>query len=342
MSLDHCAVCPERKATPCSTCFSARYCSPTCREQDKAIHSILCNDFAVLISTPRPTDICNIAFLFPVDAIVPQVIGFEKGLKYEKDTVTGLVTSSFLFGDVEYLNTEKFIGVNVPTNHPIFDNINVPCLPTEVSKMIELPIMFRRILPDFAWKDLARRSWTNKYKNEAAEFLDLETNPASVRWGCPDAGRAGNPQGQIYGRVLVIRKDKADITPHQIEAITAFFQSVSKELKQKKVSRLRGLLGGRLCEERGKLMAEHISKTKFETFFKDFKKVHCGDTSQYNELHRTTSLRQQQLTANRMIAVRAIAMKMIAIRTVVVRLVLRRTWTRWTWALNQDLRSTLD
>ena len=54
---------------------------------------------------------------------------------------------------------------------------------------------------------------------------------------------------------------------------------------EKKV-RLRGLLGGHLCEGRAKLMAEHVSRSKFEDFFKEFKeqKVKAGDVSWKDEV----------------------------------------------------------
>jgi hypothetical protein len=181
------------------------------------------------------------------------------------------------------LNAKKFISVDVPTHHPIFDDINLPCPPTKVSKMIELPLKIRRILPDPAWR--SEKFTQNPYENQDAEFLNLETDVRSPRWGARDAGALGNPKGKMYGRVLVLREDKVDVSLHQVEALTEYFGYVFLKLAMGRHRSLRGLTGVKLREERTKLMAEHVSKAKFEMFFKEFKKqkITGGDASWEDE-----------------------------------------------------------
>jgi hypothetical protein len=113
-----------------------------------------------------------------------------------------------------------------------------------------------------------------------AEYLNLNVDVSSRKWGSPDRGPY-EEGGQIYGRVLVVREDKKDITTHQIEAITAYFKKVFECLNMERVARFKGLKDASLQEEKGKLMGEHVSRVKFEEFWKEYKteKISGGDAS---------------------------------------------------------------
>jgi hypothetical protein len=191
-------------------------------------------------------------------------------------------------GDSMFLKAERFVAVNVPAAHPIFEFTDQPDEPsnpnnpivsvggTNISKMIELPLMIRRIFPDKQWHNPGV-FLESVYRNSVAEYLNLSTDVKTPKWGFHDLGRSG--KGLIYGRVLVIRKDKLPITVHQVEALVAYFKKVFHTLSREKLVRYRGLLGERLFEERAKLMAEHVSRPKFESFWKEFKeqKIHEGN-----------------------------------------------------------------
>jgi MYND finger len=191
-------------------------------------------------------------------------------------------------GDSLFLDAEQFVAVDVPAAHPIFEyadqpaalsNPNNPIVSaggTDISKMIELPLMIRRIFPDKQWHNPGLFP-ESVYRNSVAEYLNLNTDVKTPKWGFHDLGRSGS--GQIYGRVLVIREDKLPLTVRQVEVLVAYFKKVFHTLGREKLVRCRGLLGGRLHEERAKLMAEHVSRAKFEAFWKEFKeqKIHEGN-----------------------------------------------------------------
>ena len=85
------------------------------------------------------------------------------------------------------------MSVAVPVAHPIFDDINYDngliagFGATEVSKMIELPLLVRRIFPNKRW-NRKREMRPTMYSNPIAIYLKLETDIKSARWGIPDLG----------------------------------------------------------------------------------------------------------------------------------------------------------
>jgi hypothetical protein len=131
-------------------------------------------------------------------------------------------------GDKIHLKKDQFIAVAVPAAHPIFDDanedngLNVEFGATEVSNMIKLPLLVRRIFPDKRWNRPG--SMQHMYRNSVAEYLNLNTHIQSADWGFPDLGF---PNGQIYGPVLVVREDHLAITARQVEAVCAYFKMVS-------------------------------------------------------------------------------------------------------------------
>ena len=95
------------------------------------------------------------------------------------------------------------------------------------------------------------------YQNSPAAYLDLNTDIASQKWGFNDLSKEGS--GQIYGQVLVIRQNKLANTPHQVEALTAYFRKTLETLVKEKLQRCKGLAGTELHEEKAKIMGEHVS-----------------------------------------------------------------------------------
>jgi hypothetical protein len=191
-------------------------------------------------------------------------------------------------GDQEFLNLDKFVGVDVPIVHPIFDTENRPCPPTEISKLIGLPLMFRNAIPDMRWMD---RVSQRACENRAAQFLDINIDVKSDTWGFSDLGKNilhMNEKGwRIFSQVLVIRQDKKDLTSHQVEALVDFLQhGVYDEIIKERRGRLFGLGQAELEMERAKMMRELASKAKFMVAFKVFKekKLTDGDESWLDEI----------------------------------------------------------
>ncbi|KAE9370875.1 hypothetical protein N431DRAFT_412639 [Stipitochalara longipes BDJ] len=192
-------------------------------------------------------------------------------------------------GDKKFLSTAQFLSVDVPLVHPIFDDVNndngfiAGFGATAVSKMIHLPLLVRRIFPDKRWNIFPQPK--SNYSNPIAEYLNLNTDVSNRKWGSQDSGPYDG-DGHIYGRVLVVREDKVDITAHQVEAVAAYFKKVFECLGRERFARFKGLGGVRLQEERGKLMDEHVSRAKFEAFWKEFKelKIGGGDASWKDEV----------------------------------------------------------
>ncbi|PMD46708.1 hypothetical protein L207DRAFT_577554 [Hyaloscypha variabilis F] len=190
--------------------------------------------------------------------------------------------------DKRYLAVEQYIAVDVPVVHPIFDDVNqdnsmlVECGVLELSKKINLPLLLRRIFPDKRW--VRRPELTGEsYRNSVAEYLNLNTDISSPKWGSRNLCFSGR---HPYGRLLVVREDKTGITAHQVEAVAAYFKHVFEILDREKSARLGGFIGVRLCEMREELMNEHVSRVKFARFFGDFKnqKIASGDASWANEV----------------------------------------------------------
>jgi hypothetical protein len=207
--------------------------------------------------------------------------------------------------DQEFLKLDKFITVDVSIVHPILDDENYPHPPTEISKLLDLPIMFRKCFPDKRWKDkMPQRAMGNM----AAQFLDINTDVTSDTWGMHNLGQDHQHLDEkgwdIFGRVLVIRHDKKDLTDYQVEALIDFLQhGVYEEIVKERHGRLFGLSQAELEVERAKLMKELASKAKFEAAFKIFKekKIKGGDKSWINEMspYGTTPTPEDGLSTSR-------------------------------------------
>jgi hypothetical protein len=195
-------------------------------------------------------------------------------------------------GDRQFLATEQFLSVDVPVVHPIFDDVNndngyiAGFGVTEVSRVIQVPLLVRRLFPDKEWNNktfLSHLRPQNWYSNSVAQYLNLNTDITSTEWGCRDPGYNS---GQIYSRVLVVREDELAITVRQVEAVAAFFKNVFETLDRQKLVQLGGLSGPPLHAARGNLMGANVSRARFVQFFTNFRnqKVQGGDTTWGNEV----------------------------------------------------------
>jgi hypothetical protein len=118
--------------------------------------------------------------------------------------------------DQQYVGWGKFVGTETPRFHPIFDDLNTT--PTDISKLMNLPLLVRMICPRESWKG---RVWVHAaIQNPEVECLDINVVTSKDTWGVKGVG--GVP---VRGRYLLIREDMKDITPHHVEAMVAFFRN---------------------------------------------------------------------------------------------------------------------
>jgi hypothetical protein len=190
-------------------------------------------------------------------------------------------------GDQEFMNLEKFRSINIPPNHPLFS-----FRPTKVTKLMGLPLRIRSVAPDLAWRD-KRRTIFLPHHNEIAWWLNMCVDTADRAFGVAD------PDGDLDirgGRVQVVRKDGKDISPHQVEALAAFFAAevapharrvdalVSKNCNKAGVDgelRQRMLAKSRQSE----VLDFFLNRTYFEACFAVLKrlKIAAGDKSWESE-----------------------------------------------------------
>lgn len=89
-----------------------------------------------------------------------------------------------------------------------------------------LPLLVQQLPADPAWKNKTKQH--TRYDNQAATFMNLDISLTSPTW------EFAPPQWQSQvGSVLVVRKDKKDISREQVYALAEFFQfHVSDEFEE--------------------------------------------------------------------------------------------------------------
>ena len=129
-------------------------------------------------------------------------------------------------GDLKHSKAKKFFPITISHNDPIFhdhmisggpiyEGGPIPSSPiSPISKLVNLPIQVRKIAPDPAW----RENYTGGlYTNAEATFLLCNLDPAS-----DNCGFAPMYWQDQVGSVLVTTVGSYDITPQQIEALSAY------------------------------------------------------------------------------------------------------------------------
>ncbi|MCJ1474784.1 hypothetical protein MMC13_003444 [Lambiella insularis] len=75
-------------------------------------------------------------------------------------------------GDQRYLGLPLYVPVGVPRDHPIFHSSK----PTDISKLIDFPVLVRKYPHDSAWKN---NGDIHAPENQAATYLHLNADPTS-------------------------------------------------------------------------------------------------------------------------------------------------------------------
>jgi hypothetical protein len=191
-------------------------------------------------------------------------------------------------GDQHFLKVKEFLSFDVPDVHPIFheraEGGPEEPQPTPVSKHMGLELLVRKVPPYAGWGRQVLKNYFGfpPYQNVNARYLNLKADPTSSDWGCTDE----EIWGLSTGRVLVVRRDKLDITPHQVKALVHYCRYNISLAIEKQRRELRGKNGGVVAAERTKLIRDLMCRDRFEKFFEDFKdkKVKEGDASWTGEV----------------------------------------------------------
>lgn len=171
---------------------------------------------------------------------------------YSAHTVKGVIISCS--GDIRVLGADKFIPVDVPVFDPVFEADK-----STSSEMIGVPVRVRKLSPHPAWKNSGEG---NIYQNQEVTRLFRAMDPK--QW---DFGLAHVDWDLRVGSALVIRDDRTDLTPQQVEALCYYSWEHTTDLFDNAWEH-QNMTG--LNEEMVKL-AGLFTPEKFREFFADFK-----------------------------------------------------------------------
>ena len=174
--------------------------------------------------------------------------------------------------DQHFLGMVKFSRVDIPANHPIFN-----MKPTSISGYMKLPLLVSKHgNSPMEWLRQQDKLGFNPLQNRTALFLNFEADPRSNKWGFTDL----REWDRDIGSVVVVRQDKKDITPQQVEALCHFCQHELRGPMERLEESLgvgddygdEGGLPNTQVREREKFVKENMCQEKFEEFFRKFKR----------------------------------------------------------------------
>ncbi len=151
--------------------------------------------------------------------------------------------------DLKPFGAEQYAAVRVPRDHPIFHVTE----PVEISKYLGFPILVYRYL-----FDIPLGADTLPYTNSPASYLHMCFDPSALACGMVPLG-----WDTLVGSVLVVRQDRKDITPHQVEALCSYCE-----------------LGGIVPDDVGKggffdalsdsIARDLLNRNKFREYFEEY------------------------------------------------------------------------
>ncbi len=157
-------------------------------------------------------------------------------------------------GDIRVLGADKFIPVELSVSDPVFLADK-----STSSDMLGVPLRVRKLPPHPAWKDSGE---CGIYENQEVTLLFRAMDPKQG-----DFGFAPFAWDLRVGSVLVVRDDRTDITPQQVEALCYYSSEHTTDMFQD-ASEHQEFTGSN--EEQVKL-AGLFTPEKFHDFFADFK-----------------------------------------------------------------------
>ncbi|KAE8441955.1 hypothetical protein EG329_004122 [Mollisiaceae sp. DMI_Dod_QoI] len=133
-----------------------------------------------------------------------------------KEMVKGVVISCL--GDRNFLGRDHYTAVEVKKDHPAF---SVNC--TKISGAMDLLLVTFMVPADPLWRDQTTATLGyNPWENIEVTFMHLDVSAVDKLWGW-----ANRREWDIrIGSVLVVRKDRKDITVHQVEALSRYCVNV--------------------------------------------------------------------------------------------------------------------
>jgi hypothetical protein len=175
-------------------------------------------------------------------------------------------------GDRNLLGHDKYVQVELKADHYAFD---VNC--TKISGAISLPIATYILPADEAWRrsDGSAGLGFNPYENREITFMHMDISAVDDHWGF-----ANMREWDIrVGSVLVVRKDKKDLTIHHVEAHAVYCSTVLRDHVRKQLDAERSReIGGHPMTQAEKrngrfhVICGYMNKAAFSDFFEDMKK----------------------------------------------------------------------
>lgn len=174
-------------------------------------------------------------------------------------------------GDMEILGLDKFTEAAVPDGHPTYEEAKRRS--PELSRHMGIPPFVRKVIPlDLirAFLRIGRPHMdTAPLINREAVFLNLHANTKRSNWAFADILSWDTE----CGRVLVVREDKKDITPEQVEAVAHYCRFVASPTMHEHSEKFDGMVEQEeLSAERSKFIKEHLCRARFDDFWEKFKK----------------------------------------------------------------------
>ena len=149
---------------------------------------------------------------------------------------------------------ELYSSLAVPSDHPIW-NTKVP---VDATRIMGLPLLTYQLPKDPAWK---LEDPTSCFDNQFATFLNLELDPdTDWEWGWAKPEWQNN-----VGSILIVRKDREDLTPEQVQVLAEWLRFVVAEVVQ-------GALEKTLdSAQQRQIVLKWLNWQKFEDYLNEFK-----------------------------------------------------------------------
>jgi len=166
----------------------------------------------------------------------------------------------------------------IPRSHKIFAE-----WPTDISRHMGIPLIVMKLPPHAAWKHRTLRGLGyNPWENYKAVYLNGVFGLESNCWGFSDMIEYDLRPGSV----VVVRADRKDLCPKQIEALGDFCHfgylcDARTQFREDLEAMKRDFTSEEMSNLRAKFLKEHLNQAVFEVFFDKLKrrKIEAGDSS---------------------------------------------------------------
>ncbi|PVH77788.1 hypothetical protein DL98DRAFT_534548 [Cadophora sp. DSE1049] len=179
-------------------------------------------------------------------------------------------------GEVTHLNKTAVSLASIPKDHAIFNDLDDDTGHVPVSNIMGVPLLiYNAGKANYAEQDLTaaqKKAVQNDLhfnKNPAVTYLTLDTVIRSKTWGSLDKMQWGDGTGTI----LIARRDRKPLSPHQVEALVCYCRDILYGAMQKVRKMEAGLIRGGKTELREEMTSRLMDKKSFERYFETLKRM---------------------------------------------------------------------